>query len=165
MSALAALLEERQIVLRIEGGRLKYRAPRGAMTPEMRRAIHEHRDELVAQILREEQPSEELELFACALKGIEMNSQLGRLYPQMREFLRRELTPEHFAILELAHAEILEHPTPRAVDELPRIPFAGGARVYEPCRWMRGFRCTHSEGPGAERPDGRGCERFDKENQ
>jgi hypothetical protein len=50
---------------------------------------------------------EELELFASALKGIETGSQLGRLYPQIRGYLRRELTPEHFRILELAYREAL----------------------------------------------------------
>ena len=43
----------------------------------------------------------------------------------------------------------------------PLIPFAGGARVCEPCRWMYGFRCRHEDGPGTERPDGHGCERFE----
>ena len=156
---IAEMLEEQQVTLYLQDGALKFRAPRGAMTPEMRRAIREHCDELVAQILREEHPSEELGLFAGALTGIETGSQLGRLYPQVREFLRRELSPEYFAILELAQAELT---TPRSVEELPPIPFAGGARVCELCRWMRGFRCTHVNGPGVETPDSRGCERYER---
>ena len=35
------------IELRIEDGRLKYRAPRGAMTPELKNALAELRDELL----------------------------------------------------------------------------------------------------------------------
>ncbi len=158
MSALAALLDERQITLYMQGGTLKFRAPRGAVTPDVRRAIKDHQAELVAQILREEQPSEEFELFASALAAIELGKPLGRLYPQMRGYLRRELTPEHFAILELAHAAILEHPTPRMC-EFPRIPWA--ARQCEGCRMLHGFRCTHADGPGAERLDGKGCDRYE----
>ncbi len=48
---------------------------------------------------------ETMELFASVLVSIETGSQLGRLYPQMRGYLRRELGPELFRVLEKAHGE------------------------------------------------------------
>jgi len=54
--SLLALLDElalRGVELRLEAGRLRYRAPEGALTPELRERIALRRDELVASLARE----------------------------------------------------------------------------------------------------------------
>lgn len=47
-AALLADLRHRDVVLFVEGGRLRYRGPRGAMTDADRAAVVDHRAELLA---------------------------------------------------------------------------------------------------------------------
>ena len=46
---LLTALANRQITLTLEGGRLKYRAPAGALTPDLREAISRHRQTIIAR--------------------------------------------------------------------------------------------------------------------
>jgi hypothetical protein len=82
-----------------------------------------------------------------------------RFYLDSRGALRwrhtRRLTAEE-------RAAVVENKNEIVAAMFPRIPFAGGARVCEPCRWMHGFRCTHADGMGVERSDGRGCDRYER---
>ncbi len=105
-----------------DGLRWKYRRH---LTPEERTEVATHRDELVRRAKRGERSllptrtgdrqcnldyhrdSEELELFASILTSIELSREYSRLFPQVAKYLRRELTPEHFRILELAYSEVL----------------------------------------------------------
>lgn len=48
-----AALDAAGVSLRLEAGRLKYSAPAGAYTPELRSLVRDHRDAIVAQLERE----------------------------------------------------------------------------------------------------------------
>ena len=52
-AALLASLRAVNVVLRLDGARLRYQAPTGALTPELRSAVAEHRAELVALLAAE----------------------------------------------------------------------------------------------------------------
>ena len=43
-------LADRQITLTLEGGRLMYRAPTGVLTPDLREAISQHRQTIIARL-------------------------------------------------------------------------------------------------------------------
>ena len=94
----------REVDFFLDGDNLRCSAPKGSVTPELRRTIAEHRGEIIAAIRRKEA--------------------LGR-----------------------------------RLNDLPRIPWA--VRQCEGCGLLYGFRCRHADGPGTERPDGHGCERFE----
>lgn len=50
INQLLAMLADRKITLRLEGGRLKYRAPTGALTPDLREAVSQHRPKIIDRL-------------------------------------------------------------------------------------------------------------------
>ena len=57
MTAMAILeaASQRGILLEARGGELRYRAPRGSLTPELRETLRQHKAEILA-VLQSEQP-------------------------------------------------------------------------------------------------------------
>jgi pyochelin synthetase len=49
----------RNIVLRVENGKLHFKAPEGALTPELRQRISTHKDEILAHLTGQTQPEPE----------------------------------------------------------------------------------------------------------
>lgn len=82
-------------------GGLRWRHAR-RLSAEERAAVAANKEKIVAA-LRESQEDSELELFASILTSIELGREYSRLFPQVANYLGRELTPEHFRILELAY--------------------------------------------------------------
>jgi hypothetical protein len=87
-----ALLEEarrRGVELRLEGGRLRYRAPAGALTAELREALRAHREELL-ELLRETGPPHSHTDLLAQAELLEARHQLGAVLLSSR-LLDREL--------------------------------------------------------------------------
>lgn len=59
--ALLAELRLRGVDLTVEGGHLRYRAPKGVLTPDLRTAMAEHKVELLTLLTRGPEVSERLE--------------------------------------------------------------------------------------------------------
>src|ERR1044071_3923261 len=86
---LFACLHERQVLLWAEGDRLRYKAPKDALTPELRAELIAHKEELLG-LLHAAQRSEEV---APVIPIAPRSSDLPLSFAQQRLWFLDRLTP------------------------------------------------------------------------
>ncbi len=90
-AALLARLKRRDIRLWAEGDQLRYDAPRGALTSELRRAVVSHKAELLEILTAVRQPA------AAALKPMTRSGELPMSFGQQRLWFLEQLDPGNVA--------------------------------------------------------------------